>query len=91
MGRGLEYKREVVKDLSERFSDAQSVVLLDFTNVTVEQVTGLRSKAREKKVDYVVAKNRLIKRAFEGTPFSCLESDLAGPTAVGIGLSLIHI
>jgi len=85
MGRGIEYKRQVVKDLSERFSTAQSVVLVDFIGVSVSEVTELRNKARQQKVDYLVAKNNLIKRAISGTALECLGSDLIGPTALGIG------
>jgi len=85
MGRGIEYKRQVVKDLSQRFSAAQSIVLVDFSGVSVSEVTALRSRARQQKVDYLVAKNNLIKRAISGTPLECLDSDLTGPTALGIG------
>ena len=85
MGRGITYKREVVKDLTDRFSTAQSVVLVDFSGVSVGEITELRGKAREQKVDYLVAKNNLIKRAISGTPMECLASDLVGPTALGIG------
>jgi len=85
MGRGIEYKRQVVKDLAERFSAAQSIVLVDFSGVSVSEVTELRNRARQQKVDYIVAKNNLIKRAISGTPLECLGSDLIGPTALGIG------
>jgi len=85
MGRGIEYKRQVVKDLADRFSAAQSIVLVGFSGVSVSQVTELRDKARQQKVDYLVAKNNLIKRAMLGTPLECLEADLVGPTALGIG------
>ncbi|MBN1594177.1 MAG: 50S ribosomal protein L10 [Candidatus Coatesbacteria bacterium] len=85
MGRGIGYKREVVRDLAERFSTAQSIVLVDFSGISVAEVTELRNKARGKNVDYIVAKNKLIKRVIAGTPMECLSSDLAGPTALGIG------
>ncbi len=85
MGRGIKYKREVVKDLADRFSTAQSVVLVDFSGVSVAEITELRSRARQQKVDYLVAKNNLIKRAISGTPMKCLAADLIGPTALGIG------
>ena len=85
MGQGLQFKRKVVKGLSERLSSARSVVMVDFSGVSVEEITELRSKARDKDVGYFVSKNNLIRRALEGTPFACLESDLVGPTAFGVG------
>jgi len=60
-------------------------VLVDFSGVSVSEVTELRNRARQQKVDYIVAKNNLIKRAISGTPLECLGSDLIGPTALGIG------
>jgi len=85
MVRGLEYKRAVVKDLSDRFATAEAVVLVDFSGVSVSEITELRNKARDAKVDYIVAKNNLIRRAITGTPFECLEPALVGQTALGIG------
>jgi len=85
MVRGLEYKRAVVKDLSDRFSTAEAVVLVDFSGVSVSEITELRNKARDANVDYIVAKNNLIRRAITGTPLECLDSALVGQTALGIG------
>lgn len=85
MGRGIEYKREVVLNLTERISAARSILLVGFSGVSVAEVTQLRDKVRAAKVDYIVAKNSLIKRAMVGTPFESLEPHLVGPTALGIG------
>ena len=81
----MEYKRQVVADLARRFSSASSVVLVEFCGISVDEINELRTRARAERVDYLVAKNNLIKRAIAGTPFECLQSDLSGPTALGIG------
>lgn len=76
-------KEAVVKDMAERFSRAQAVILSDFTGLKVDQMTELRARLTEKGLDYVVAKNRLVKRAIEDTPAKVLDELLTGPNGFG--------
>ena len=76
-------KEAVVKDMTERLSRAQAVVLTDLTGLKVEQVTELRAQLTEKGLDYVVVKNRLMKLAVEGTDAQVMEALLNGPNAFG--------
>lgn len=53
-------QKAVAKDrLVKEFKGAKSVVFADYQGLTVAQVTDLRKKTREAKVDYVVAKKSL--------------------------------
>ena len=61
----LEQKKLIVADLSEKFKNAQSVVVVDYTGMNAKQTTELRKQLREKNVEYIVAKNTLLKRAAE--------------------------
>ena len=56
-------KDVVVADLASRFERMSSAVFLDFTGMTVEQVTKLRDTFRAKGVEYKVVKNTLVNKA----------------------------
>lgn len=56
-------KDVMVAELSSRFERMSSAVFLDFTGMTVEQVTKLRDIFRAKGVEYKVVKNTLVNKA----------------------------
>lgn len=78
----LEEKKQIVADLTEKFQNAQSVVVVDYTGVNAKQTTLLRKTMREAGVDYVVAKNTLLKRAAEDCGYGELADVFNGVTAV---------
>jgi len=80
----VELKQPIVDEISELIKDAQTMVLVDYRGLTVEQDTKLRKELREAGVDYKVYKNTLIKRAIQGTDFESVADLLAGPTAIAI-------
>lgn len=80
----VELKKPIVEEISENVKDAQSVVLVDYRGLTVEQDTDLRKQLREAGITYKVYKNTLMKFAFKGTDFEALSSYLEGPSAVAI-------
>jgi large subunit ribosomal protein L10 len=57
-----------VTKLKERFERMTSAVFVDFTGMTVEEVTKLRNSFREKGVEYRVVKNSMVKKAFGQAP-----------------------
>ena len=59
----VELKQPIVEEISAHIKDAQSVVLVDYRGLTVEQDTQLRKQLREAGVTYKVYKNTLVKRA----------------------------
>ena len=56
-------KVEQIKDIRQRFDRMTSAVFLDFTGMTVEEVTKLRDVFRAKGVEYKVVKNTLVEKA----------------------------
>ena len=47
----VELKQPVVEEISASIKDAQSVVLVDYRGLTVEQDTNLRKQLREAGID----------------------------------------
>ena len=78
-------KVEVVADIVEKFKAAQSVVVVSYSGLTVEQVTNLRKLCREQDVHYCVLKNRLVNRALQELNIAGLENLLEGPNAFVFG------
>ena len=80
----VEIKKPIVEEISAAIQDAQSVVLVDYRGLTVEQDTKLRKELREAGVNYKVYKNTMMNFAFKGTDFESLAPYLEGPSAVAI-------
>ena len=78
----IELKKPVVEEISANIKDAQSVVLVDYRGLTVEQDTQLRKNLREAGVGYKVYKNTMMNFAFKGTDFEGLAPYLNGPSAM---------
>lgn len=82
-----------LKDLTEKLSRSKTVILADYTGLSVSQQDELRQKIRDAGGQFVVAKNRLFRLALQesskGLPRlergealrSGLEEALRGPTA----------
>ena len=83
----VELKQPIVEEISGYIKDAQSVVLVDYRGLTVEQDTRLRKLCRENDVVYKVYKNTMMNFAFKGTDFEALAPYLEGPSAVAISSS----
>jgi len=76
-------KTEAIDFIKDRFSKMTSAVFLDFTGMTVEEVTKLRDTFRAKGVEYKVVKNTLVKHALKDQKFSAnLGKVLKGMTGV---------
>ena len=80
----VELKQPIVQEISEAINGAQSVVVVDYRGLTVEQDTQLRKQLREAGITYKVYKNTLVSRAVEGTEFESLREVLEGPSAFAI-------
>ena len=80
----VELKKPIVEEISASIKDAQSVVLVDYRGLTVEQDTELRKQLREAGITYKVYKNTMMNFAFKGTDFEALAPYLEGPSAVAI-------
>ena len=80
----VELKKPIVEEISESIKDAQSVVLVDYRGLTVEQDTKLRKELRDAGIIYKVYKNTMMNFAFKGTDFEQLADQLEGPSAIAI-------
>ncbi|MCP4574547.1 MAG: 50S ribosomal protein L10 [bacterium] len=74
-----------VQAIAERIGSAQSMVLADFTGLTVEQMTDFRRRCRENSVVCRVVKNRLARIAAENSGMDVMKDHLKGPTAILFG------
>lgn len=80
----VELKKPIVDEIAAAVKDAQSVVLVDYRGLTVEQDTQLRKTLREAGITYKVYKNTMMNFAFKGTDCEALLPYLEGPSAVAI-------
>lgn len=75
-------KQAIVEDVTVKFTDAASVVIVDYRGLTVDQVTELRKQLREAGVEMKVIKNSILSRAAEAANLPGLGDVFKGPTAV---------
>jgi len=78
----VELKKPIVDEIAATIKDAQTVVLVDYRGLTVEQDTMLRKQLREAGVSYKVYKNTFMNFAFKGTDCEGLSDLLEGPSAM---------
>ena len=75
-------KQQLTASLHQDLAETVCVVVTHQTGLTVAEVTQLRRQMRGAGARYRVTKNRLAKRALEGTPFEGLAPLFTGPTAI---------
>lgn len=79
-------KIDHVAELVEKIKKAQSVILVDYQGISVNEETALRRKMREAGAEYLVAKNRLFKIALkEAGVEDSFDEILEGTTAFAFG------
>ena len=78
----IEQKKKEVSELAEKIKEAKVVLLTDYRGISVADVTELRTKLREKSVEYKVIKNNIVRRALATNGETSLDEALEGPTAV---------
>ncbi len=77
-------KVQLVADLNKAFEEMNLVVVTQQSGMTVSEASDLRRQMRAAGAIYKVAKNRLTRRALEGTKFEALQSLFSGPTAIAV-------
>lgn len=83
MALNLEAKKAIVEEVSIVAKDAISVGVAQYSGLSVEQMTSLRSIARDNEVVIRVVKNTLAKRAVAETSCECITAALTGPVVMG--------
>ena len=75
-------KQEQIDSLKGSLAPAEGVFVMDFTGLSVGEVTELRRKVKEASADYLVVKNTLAKLALAGSANEPVKALLDGPCAV---------
>lgn len=78
----LEQKKAKVAAVTEEIKNAKSIVLVNFSGISVEDDTKLRRELREAGVKYEVIKNSILRFAFKELGYDALEEHLEGCTAL---------
>lgn len=81
----LQVKTQYVDEVKEKINKAQSMVLVDYRGLNVEQLTELRSQYRKAGVDYKVYKNSMMRFAFKDSGLENFNEFLKGPSAIAFG------
>jgi large subunit ribosomal protein L10 len=73
-------KRQCVESLTGVFKAASVVVVAHYSGLNVAQMQALRKQMRASGATVLVAKNRLVKIATQGTPAASISELMRGPT-----------
>jgi len=82
-------KAEMVEALKGIFAESGSVVMAEYSGMTVVELTDLRAKLREKGATIRVVKNRLAKIALKGSPAEGAADMFTGPVAIAYAEDMI--
>jgi large subunit ribosomal protein L10 len=75
-------KEQMVTRLQEKLSLTKSLFLTDFRGLNVEEISKLRRDLKEKKAEYKITKNTLIRKAAQQSGFEGILDSLKGPTGL---------
>jgi large subunit ribosomal protein L10 len=79
-------KKEVeLEAYKARFEENETIIVTQYSGLSVSQMTDLRARLRESGASFKVTKNSLAQRALEGTRFEGIKDLFKGP--VGIATS----
>ena len=79
MALSIEQKQKLVEEVSSEAKVALSAAAAEYRGLSVDQLTKLRSNAKDLNVYLKVVKNTLAKRAIKDTDFECMQNGLKGP------------
>jgi large subunit ribosomal protein L10 len=75
-------KEDLVASMHKTFEDSSIVLVTHYSGLTVAEMGDLRMRMREAGASFKVTKNRLTRRALEGTKYQPLDTLFTGPTAI---------
>ena len=75
-------KEQLVAALNEKLGNSGVIVVAHYAGLTVAEMTALRRDLRQAGGTMQVAKNRLVKRALEGTDAQDIADLFSGPTCI---------
>ncbi|MBI5557387.1 MAG: 50S ribosomal protein L10 [Deltaproteobacteria bacterium] len=77
-------KAAVVADLTDKFARAKIAIVSDYRGLPVSSFEQLRRELKKNNAEIRVAKNTLLRRAIQGTPFAPMDAQLEGTTAITV-------
>jgi len=77
-----QHKVDSLEAIKEKFSSTKDFIFADYRGLSVEQITELRARLREKEAEFRVVKNRYAKLAFKQLDMPEVAELLVGPTAL---------
>ncbi|MBW2450640.1 MAG: 50S ribosomal protein L10 [Deltaproteobacteria bacterium] len=80
----IEKKKEIVKDLHEKFLRSKVVILTDYKGLDVTTINDLRRRLGAEEIEYKVVKNSLLIRASEETDIALIKDYFKGPSAIAL-------
>ncbi|ACB83782.1 ribosomal protein L10 [Natranaerobius thermophilus JW/NM-WN-LF] len=78
-------KERMVEELTEKLSQAESAVLVDYRGLDVAQMNELRRQLGDSNVDFKVVKNTLTSIAAENAGIDEINQYLEGPVGIAFG------
>ena len=75
-------KKDFVDKLKNEFSNSSSIIVAEYSGLTVDESESLRKEMRANGAKFKVTKNRLTKLAISDTQFSDMSDLFKGPTAI---------
>ncbi len=82
MGRTLAQKQEIVEDLKQSLSETQLALVIDYTGLSVAEISELRSRLRESGSLCRITKNTLMEKAVEDSDaWKPMQQFLSGSSA----------
>jgi len=77
-------KTAAIEDAKKALTGYNDFIFADYRGLTVEQITDLRKKLREKDSQFKVVKNNFVRIAFEDLKINNVAGYLKGPTAIAM-------
>jgi len=87
MSNAIEQKKLIVDEITDKFKNSVSTVIVDYRGLNVSEVTELRKQLREAGVEFKVYKNTLTRRAVAAAELTGLDEVLTGPSAIAFSTS----
>ncbi|MFC0274125.1 50S ribosomal protein L10 [Metabacillus herbersteinensis] len=82
MSSAIDQKKQVVEEISTKFRDSKSTIIVDYRGLKVAELTELRKSLRDAGIEFKVYKNTMTRRAAEQAELSGLDEALTGPNAI---------
>lgn len=75
-------KKKIVDEIVKKIEDSESVTLVQFNGMDVQEITELRNQFRDANAEYKVYKNTMMRFAFEQLGYEDMIGDLKGSNAL---------